>query len=199
MAANDEPFEVAPDKGDTLFLHYYPDNVLHTFTFLIKDVEGVENISQIRGAISGVSGSYFPATGKQATRPSTLLFDGIAIHTNGNVTGQFTTFGFVDFNTIYNRLTIEILSDANRYYYATWGYWDGKWDRHVTEQLKGAWGTSGSLEEQMTWREHNGGYDIILSNDGRLSVPYEPPAQGSNNSGFIIETSDWDNVVVPIG
>ena len=61
-------------EGDTLTVHFYPKNVMREFTFMIYDVTGAKNMAVNSGAISGISGSYYPASGNLAQTPSTLLF-----------------------------------------------------------------------------------------------------------------------------
>jgi hypothetical protein len=61
-------------EKDTVVVHFYPKNVLREFTFLVYDVIGARYMTQNGGAISGMSGSYFPSTGMLAHSPSTVLF-----------------------------------------------------------------------------------------------------------------------------
>lgn len=63
---------VAP--GDTLKLHFYPENVLREFTFLIHGIKGVKNMAYNSGAISGMSASYFIVRNQLSRSPSTVLF-----------------------------------------------------------------------------------------------------------------------------
>ena len=53
--------------NDTITVHFYPKNVLREFTFLIYDVTGTKNMASNSGAISGMSGSYYPASNALAT------------------------------------------------------------------------------------------------------------------------------------
>jgi hypothetical protein len=60
--------------GDTVKVYFYPQNVLREFTFMIYGVQGAKNMSRAPGgAISGMSGSYFPANGTLVEKPSTIL------------------------------------------------------------------------------------------------------------------------------
>jgi hypothetical protein len=201
MARYQQPFNVDYTRQAPQQIDYYPENVLHTFTFSISGVPGAKYAEQAHGAISGTSANYYPAYGLLGKQPSTLLFDHVQLHRDGHITGSFTTFGFVDLNSGQQRLTIETLTPAGHYYYATWGYWHGKWEDCIAKQLRGAWGEHGSPEEQANWRLRNGGYDILLNNeDGRLHIPADPSNEGNKgNGGFEVDTSEWDTVVVPIG
>jgi hypothetical protein len=71
--------------GDTLRVHFYPANVLREYTFLVYGVEGVKNITTVKGAISGMSASYFPATDELASQASTLLFSRVETIRNGQL------------------------------------------------------------------------------------------------------------------
>jgi hypothetical protein len=233
-ARNEEPFAVIPPPaGDTLILHYYPDNVLREFTFLVYDVQGAKNIADSRGAISGMAASYFPGLGVKTNSPSIVLFDRATPYVNGQkhnwssgekqdwpeagentrwpegwddaesgwtgdwVTGAFCTFGPVDPKTISSRLTVETLSKGSAYYQGSWGgYYAGNWEDTVAEQLAGALGEHGTWEEQLQWRRRNGGFDIIIYNDGRLIIPDDDPNTGSG--GFIVTEEDWNNVDVSL-
>ncbi|WP_280748928.1 DUF5119 domain-containing protein [Parabacteroides sp. PF5-9] len=65
--------------GDTVTVHFYPENVLREFTFMVYDVTGAEYMINSSGAISGMSGSYFPANKQLASTPSTILFPTVEV------------------------------------------------------------------------------------------------------------------------
>ena len=76
--------------GDTLTVHFYPKDVLREFTFLIYDVIGAKNMTRNGGAMSGMSGSYFPATGDLAATPSTILFQRVEAITEAQTSSRWT-------------------------------------------------------------------------------------------------------------
>ncbi|MDR0893919.1 MAG: DUF5119 domain-containing protein [Prevotellaceae bacterium] len=224
MVRNDETFTVDALPGDTLELRFEPDNVLREYTFLIYGIEGLANVADIKGAISNMAASYFPAQARRSDNGSTILFTGIDMYTRGQqrtwseqqlrffpagwddpvtgwtgdwIIGRFCAFGMVDPSDLRNRLTIECLTPATRYYYASWGYWLGQWEETVSNQLWATTGTHGTLEEQQAWRAVNGGFDIVLANDGRLIIPQDEDE--GDNDGFDIDVGEWDNVIVPLG
>ncbi|GHV58547.1 hypothetical protein FACS1894182_11210 [Bacteroidia bacterium] len=219
--------------GDTVTVHFYPKNALREFTFLIYDVIGGKHMIKNGGAISGMSGSYFPANNQLATTPSTILFQRVEVIKDGQkssrwtddqkwlftlknrnwansdtlvgwtrdwVTGQFVTFGPLDRNDHHFRLTVEAISKVNNYYHGEWGYYHGEWENTVAAQIDSAMGKNGTREEQIAWRQRNGGYDIVLYNDFRLVVPDgEGPAGGIPDGGFTVNVEDWGNMIdVPI-
>jgi hypothetical protein len=224
MAHNEELFDVDVMPGDTLELIYEPDNVLHEYTFLIHGIKGLKNVADAKGAMSGMAGSYFPGLGVPAANASTILFSEIGRYVDGQrqpwldelrelfpegwddpvtgwtddwIIGRFHAFGIVNLNDIRNRLTIECLTPASRYYYASWGYWLGQWESTVSEQMWASMGEHGTVEEKEAWRAVNGGFDIVLKNDGRLIIPDEE--EEDDGGAFDIDVGDWDNVVIPIG
>jgi len=217
--------------SDTLTVNFYPKNVLKEFTFLVYDVVGAQNMTGNSGAISGMSGSYFPASGKLAFTPSTILFsrvegisdaqsssrwteqqkalfaaknpnwanpDTLVGWTRDWITGRFVTFGpLMEENRF--RLTVQATNQGNHWYYGSWGFWNNQWENTVAAQIDSAMGRNGTLEEQLAWRQRNGGYDIILYNDHRLVVP-EGSGGGSSGGGFTVTVDDWGDIInVPTG
>ena len=211
---------------DTVTVHFYPKNVLREFTFLVYDVKGGENMTRNGGAISGMSGSYFPATFSLATTPSTILFQRVEPITDGQksgkwtdyqkslfaaknpnwesadtligwtrdwVTGRFVTFGPLDRDENRFRLTVEAFNQSNSQYSGSWGYWHGQWENTVAAQIDSAMGKHGTIDEQLAWRQRNGGYDIILYNDNRLNVP--KGGGGGTDGGFDISVGDWGPII----
>lgn len=220
-------------KGDTVTVHFYPKDVLREFTFLIYDVQGGKYMVKNMGAMSGMSGSYWPATEKLATTPSTILFQRVEVIKNAQtssrwtdeqkwlftrkypkwadsdtlvgwtrdwVTGQFVTFGPLDRDRFRFRLTVEAISRANNHYHGSWGYWHGEWEDMVAAQIDSAMGKNGTLEEQLAWRQRNGGYDIVLYNDRRLVVPDSESQEGGiPDGGFQVNVDDWGAIIgVPL-
>ncbi|GHU09192.1 hypothetical protein FACS189431_6830 [Alphaproteobacteria bacterium] len=188
---NKDLFTVLPVPGQTQYLHFYPQNVLREFTFLIRDVEGVQNIAGASGAISGMSATYRMLDGLIGTEPSTVLFgsrQGRVTWAGDSITGAFCTFGPADLERLANRLTVGIISVAHGYYYGTW-------EETVREQIAGALGENWTWEEQVDWRSRNSGYDIVLQNGGRLDIP---DVINPDDGTFIIDVGDYDKVVVPL-
>jgi hypothetical protein len=186
---NDTLFTALPVPGETQYLHFYPENVLRQFTFLIRDVEGVHNISNASGAISSMSATYRMSDGVKGIEPATVLFGSKperVIWAGDSITGTFCTFGPADIEHFRNRLTIGVISSAG-------GYYSGSWEDTVREQIAGALGEHGTWEEQLAWRLQNEGYDIVLQNGGRLIIPSEP-----DDGTFIVDVGDYDKVVVPL-
>jgi hypothetical protein len=211
-------------QEDTLTVHFYPKNVLREFTFLIYDVIGANLMTKNGGAISGMSGSYYPATGKPANSPSTILFQRVTAIPNAQtssqwtdrekqlfalknphwtnsdtligwtrdwIIGKFVTFGPLDRNEHRFRLTVEAISTTQRHYHGAWGYWHGEWENTVAAQIDSAMGKHGTWEEQLAWRERNGGYDIVLHNDRRLRVE---EGINSGDGSFVVNVDDWGEI-----
>jgi len=222
----------ANGSADTMTVHFYPKNVLREFTFMIYDVTGAKNISSNGGAISGMSGSYYPASGHLAATPSTILFQRVEAITNAQtssqwttsekalfatknphwadpdtlkgwtrdwITGKFVTFGPLDRNANRFRLTVESFSKAQNAYHGAWGYWHGQWENTVASQIDSAMGKNGTLDEQLAWRQRNGGYDIVLYNNHRLIVPEGEGDPRTTDGGFVVNVNDWGDMIdVPL-
>ena len=221
-------------EGEDFIVHFYPKNVMREFTFMIYDVTGAKNMAANSGAISGMSGSLYPASGDLAATPSTILFQRVEAITNAQnstrwtaaekalfaaknpnwastdtltgwtrdwITGTFATFGPLDLNSYRFRLTVEAFSKGSNAYHGAWGYWNGQWENTVASQIDSAMGKNGTLAEQLAWRQRNGGYDIILYNNNRLSVPEGDNGSGSGSSdgGFKVSVDDWGDIIdVPL-
>jgi hypothetical protein len=177
--------EEIPNEGEEVVIDFYPVDVLREFTFCIRNVVGAENISQSRGAISGLAASMFLATGALNPRRSTVLFENASASNEdvGEITGRFYTFGPIE--PYVNRFTIEVMSVGDMYFTH---YWD------VSQQI----GESMADRDAKLARD---GYDILIINDVNDGLPPIPgddttvgdPAYGS---GFHIDVGEWDDVVI---
>ncbi len=215
-------------KDSVHTVHFYPKNVLREFTFMVYDVTGAQYISNNTGAISGMSGSYFPASQRLASTPSTILFSRVETVRNAQTSprwteqdkalfaaknpdwastdtlvgwtrdwtiGKFVTFGPLNRDENRFRLTVEALTQANNRFNGSWGYWHGQWENTVAAQIDSAMGTNGTLEEQLAWRQRNGGYDIILYNDHRLIIPPEQYPPDPTDGGFSVSVNGWGPMI----
>ncbi|MDR1503210.1 MAG: DUF5119 domain-containing protein [Prevotella sp.] len=122
-----------------------PESKLYKYTFEIRDIEGAEFISETRGAISGMSRSFFIRRNQVNPVPATVLFNATVDKVNGKITGSFRTFGRLDAE---NNFTIEILYPSN-----TGGIVHYTWD--VTGQIN-----------------QSGHFSIVIDNSG-IAVPDE--------------------------
>jgi hypothetical protein len=133
-------------KSDTtLIMNFYPENVLKRYTFIIRGISGAQHISATRGALSGMSASYFLATETPATTPATILFNAVADGANDCITGSFLTFGRLPET---NNFTIEILYPS-----ATESVITKTWD--VTDQM--------SIDNH---------FEIVIDNADITVIPY---------------------------
>jgi len=133
MYVGENPSYTVQDTSDPQYIDIYPQDVVKTYTFEIRNVQGVEFISATRGGISGMSASYFLATQSLSTSPSTLLFDATANPSQNTITGSFRTFGRLNAT---NNFTIEILypSSTNGIMQRTWdvtGQIDNNTNYHI--------------------------------------------------------------------
>ena len=154
--------------ADPQYIDVYPQDVVDTYIFEIRNIEGAEFISATRGAMSGMSASYFLATGALSTTPATVLFDATTNPTQGTITGQFRTFGSIQPT---NDFTVEILFPSS-----TNGIMQKTWNGVVPEFLG------------------NRTYRIILDGTG-IVVPDEG---GPLTGQWDVDVKDWNNVTVPL-
>lgn len=169
-----------PESPDTLVFHFYPKNKVREFTYCIRNIVGINNIQDVRGAISGMSSSYHFKSRSVVNTRSTLLFEDGATrgsNTDGYIEGVFYTFGPV--SPYNNRFTIEILSKGEKYFTASWDVSD-----QITE----------SMNDRAAKLERDG-YDILIVNKG--DIPEIPdPGTEEPSSGFEVGVGEWDNVVI---
>jgi len=105
------------------------------------------------------------------------------------ITGAFSCFGVTDPDANVFRLTV-IATGKNNYYPSAWGYYHGQWEETIADQMKGA------LTDP-NWRDKNGGFDIIVWNDGRLDIPdADAGGGGSSDDGFNVNIDDWGDPVM---
>ncbi len=158
------------NTSDEQFIDISPENVVKTYTFEIRGVEGAEFISQTRGGISGFSASYLMATGTLSATPSTVLFNAQANGAQGTITGSFRTFGRLD---VTNNFTIEILYPSNT---PGAGILQKTWD--VTGQI-----------------DNNNNFHLVFEDSG-IVVPDE--GSESQADGWDVDLNDWNDITVPL-
>ncbi|MFV0328027.1 MAG: hypothetical protein ACK5LF_27265, partial [Bacteroides xylanisolvens] len=132
-------------------------------------VSGTKFISATRGAISGMSNSYYLNSGTLSTTVSTLLFNATADVSGSMITGSFRTFGRIDNTT--NNFTIEVLYPSS-----TGGILQKTWD--VTDQIS------------------NGTNFHIIIEDSGIDVPDE--GGGGTGGGFEADVEEWEDEVIEL-
>lgn len=170
-----------PAADQQLTIDFYPMDVMRKFTFCIRNVLGAKNISESRGAVSGMAASIFLATGEMNPVRSTILFENASASDDniGEITGSFSTFG--PLTPYSNRFTIEVMSGSGQYHTA---YWD------VSDQIE----ESTNDHDAKIQRD---GYDILLVNDPNTDIPpIVTPEDPDYDSGFEIGVGEWDDVII---
>ena len=153
-------------------IDFYPENVLRTYTFRVRTITGAENITAVRGALSGMSASYFLATGELATVSSTILFNATVDADNNRITGSFRTFGRLEDT---NNFTIEILSPSA----------DGS-------TISRTWDVTGQMMNLNRTQE----YDIEIIDANITIAPYDGGSDGGG--AFDATVNEWKEEKVPI-
>lgn len=181
----DEPFEVRYVEGVEQVLNFYPRNLLREFTYRVNNIKGVYNIKEARGVVTGMAATYSFHANAPVDERSTLLFengqpDYDAQKDYGYIEGVFYTFGPV--YPYENWFTLEIISNANRYYTASWD---------VSAQV----GESMADRPAKLARD---GYDILIWNDDDIPEIPDPEGGTGGGSGFQIGVGEWDDVWVEL-
>ena len=108
-------------------LHFYPTNRVIHYTFEIRGVNGVNNISAFAGACSGISRSYYLSKETISDIPcTTLIYEVNPSKEKNTIEGEFLVFGHCLSEHIRHNFTMEIMFAPNEYKYKTWD---------VTEQI----------------------------------------------------------------
>jgi hypothetical protein len=159
---------VKRDVPDTM--RFVPRNVLRTCFFEVRGITGAANISDSRGALSGMSSSSFLMRRTLSSAPVTLFFNSSVEVPTGSIYGSFSTFGRLDTE---NRFTIEILYPS-----ATDGILQSTWD--VTDQMRET--------------DENGDYHILVDGSG-IVVPHEDVG-GDSGGGFDADVNEWNEETI---
>ena len=149
----------------------YPENKLVTYTFEVRNVKGSQFIVDTRGAISGMSSSYFIGQDRLSDRPSTVLFEARTDVPTDRIVGSFKTFGRLN---ALNNFTIELLFPSR-----TNGIMLRSWD--VTSQID------------------DGINRHIIIEDSGIDVPDEGGEETGGNGGWDVDLGDWEDIIVPLG
>jgi hypothetical protein len=164
-----------PSNGD---IHVYPQSVLVTYNFLIKGVKNAGDITETRGAITGMSGTYLLTQLKAGTSATTLLFSARADGNNDRITGSFRTFGRLDEQI--KDFTIEMIYPSDT----------------GTGYISGTWDVSSQVDADAPVDNDPATYEIIIE-DAEIEIPR---AGSGGGGGFDIDVNDWPDqpVVVPL-
>lgn len=148
-------------------INIIPESRIYTYTFEVRGVKGAEYISETRGAISGMSSSFFIGLDMRSQTSTTLLFNASVDKENEKIVGSFRTFGRLETD---NFFTIEVLypSKTNN------GIIQCTWD--VTPQI-----------------DDNKNYHIIIENSG-IEIPDEDlKEEEGDDSGWKVDLGDWND------
>lgn len=167
--------EGQPSNGD---INIYPRSVLVTYNFIIKGVKNARAITETRGAITGMSGSYLLTQHRVIEGATTLLFSATKDGANNQITGSFRTFGKLDARKDF---TIECIFPT-----AT-----------GTGYITRTWDVSSQVDIDTPVDKDNSTYEIIIeASDSDIEIP--DPETGDGGSGFDIDVNDWPDEPVPV-
>lgn len=158
-------FDVLENVDDQV-IELEPDNVLYEYTFELRNVQGAQFIRETRGAISGMSSSYFIHSGTLADQPATVLFNATKDAANNKITGSFKTFGRLNAT---NDFTIEVLypSQSGGILQETW---------NVTPQISNGTNFHIVIDANLVIPYEGGdssGFDAIVNDWNDVTVPLD--------------------------
>lgn len=163
--ANDVDIIVTGTESQTITL--YPQELLCHYSYEVRNVKNLKHVSQMCGALSGMSPSMVLATEELHTEPVTLPF-GARQDGESTIRGEFYTFGHhEDVDRPHKMSFYLVMDDGSKYSYTKAENLD------VTEQVHSA-------------PDRKRVHLIIDGLD--LPTPIE------NGSGFKPDVDDWDDV-----
>jgi hypothetical protein len=172
-------FEVVkrPENQQDVMI-YQPQNVLYTYTFEVLNVQGAEYVTDTRGALSGMSASYFLLRNALSSQPATLFFSASVDVPGHRIYGSFTTFGRLDMQ---NNFTLEILHKS-----ATGGILQYTWD--VTPQI-----------DEVDGNNHYLNFHIVIDGSSDIGGPViVPPDDGEDSGGFTADVDEWNEETIQL-
>lgn len=159
----------ASRSGDeTQVITFVPDDILRRYTFEIDHITGAEYISDCRAALSGMSSSYFPCTGKLSDSPVTLFFGATNRAGDSQIIGSFNTFGRLG---VTNNFTLEVLTKGGNILQYTWD---------VTSQAEA---------ENLTGNDTV--IHLVMDGEGKVIIPDEE-VNSDGGGAFHTDVDDWD-------
>lgn len=115
-------------SADTL--RFCPEVSVSRYTVEIQDVENLKYSDRLSGSLSGLSGSFFPGSGKLGTEAVTYPLNLYGEQDGTTLTGEFLCFGHEPGMTEKNLLVVYAeLSDGQKFYSTPYD---------VTEQVRNA-------------------------------------------------------------
>lgn len=153
-------------KGNQV-ITLYPHEMLCRYSYEVRNVTNLRHVSQMSGALSGMSPSMLLSTEELHTEPVTLPF-GARKDGESTIRGEFLTFGHhEDVDRPHRMSFYVVMDDGGKYSFTSGSYLD------VTQQVHGA---------PNRRRVH-----LII--DGlELPTPIE------DGSGFKPDVEDWDDI-----
>ena len=98
---------VIPDHADideTIVIHADGKSIVETYSFIVKNITGIENLSSVQALITGQASSRFLWDGHNPTAPVGLLTTSVADRTRKCLYGVYNTFGQIAGQVILNIL-----------------------------------------------------------------------------------------------
>lgn len=103
-----------PDHADideTVVIHADGQSSVETYSFLVRNVKGIEQVSTVQALISGQAGSKFLWDGHNPTTTVNVLSSAVADHTRKCFYGVYNTFGRIGGKVYLNFLVTTLTGD----------------------------------------------------------------------------------------
>ena len=144
---------------------FYPAELVCTYTYEIRNVTNMKNVTNMCASLSGMSGGLYFGTEELDKKPVTLPIEAVK-HDETTIVGRFYTFGHYPDNVQEHRLLLYVwLTDGQKVYY---GSENAKFN--VTQQIHSA--------------SDKRNVHIII--DG-----LDFPQAIENGSGYQVDIDDW--------
>lgn len=152
-------------------LTVYPRNISSRYRVRVNNVENLNGISEVWGAVDGLSQSILLASGKGVAAVDSIAFP-MKAENNVTLTGEMLNFGKSDRKNIKNKLTIfTVLTDKRRL----------KFVFDVTDQVDDA----------------SDPRDVLIEIDN-LKLPASNPKDPVGEGGIKVGVDDWETVNIEI-
>lgn len=97
-------------------IYLYPHDVLCHYSYEVRNVDGLDRVEQICGALTGMSPSLALFEENLHHNPVTIPFNGKPNVDSATITGEFLTFGHHESNTTEHRLLLYVwMKDGKKY------------------------------------------------------------------------------------
>ncbi|MCM1491592.1 MAG: DUF5119 domain-containing protein [Muribaculum sp.] len=148
----------------------YPHDILCHYSYEVRNVDGLDRVEQLSGALTGMSPSVQLSDEALHTTPVTLPFEGHMDLQGSCITGEFLTFGHHDSNLKEHRMLLYV------------------WMKSGKKYLIGREGNAFNVTRQVDDAPNRRRVHIIID---RLKIPDDDQPGSGDNSGQEASADEW--------